>query len=97
MGNNPNCAFLAGKGEGHFGGDFGAARDGEHGAHAVEPRLRPTDRASDTTNALPIFNYWETLEEIWKEQGPKIAARREQVLAELRAEEELRTNRSATS
>jgi hypothetical protein len=37
------------------------------------------------------------LEEIWKEEGPKIAARREQALAELRAEEELGTNHSATS
>jgi hypothetical protein len=51
----------------------------------------------DTTNALPIFNDGETLEEIWKKQGPKIAVRGEQVLAELRPEEELRTNRAAAS
>ena len=57
---------------------------------------RPTE-PRDTTNALPIFNYGEVLEEIWKEEGPKTTASREQALAELRAEEELGTNRSATS
>jgi len=56
---------------------------------------RPTE-PRDTTNALPIFNYGEMLRRFGRSR-PTIAARREQVLAELRAEEELRANRSETS
>ena len=75
-------------------------RRGEAGS--MEPMLwnhahgRPTE-PRETTNALPSFNYVEMLEKISKEEEPKIAARREQALAEFKAEEELRMNGSATS
>jgi len=73
-----------------------AWRSGEHGPmlwnHAYG---RPTE-PRDTTNALPISNYGEMLRKFGRSR-PTIAARREQVLAELRAEEELRANRSETS
>jgi hypothetical protein len=36
---------------------------------------RPTE-PRDTTNALPIFNYGEMLEEIWKEQADDSGAAR---------------------
>ncbi len=77
-------------------------RRGEAGS--MEPLLwnhaygRPAE-PRETTNALPVFDYGAALEEIWKEEGPKQEARRQQALAEaeLKAEEELRTNGSATS
>ncbi len=75
-------------------------RRGEAGS--MEPMLwnhaygRPTD-PRETTNALPSFDLRGALEKALKENEPKIAARREQALAEFKAEEELRMNGSATS
>jgi hypothetical protein len=57
--------------------------------HAYGRRTEPRDIAN--------FQLWGDARGDLEGAGPKIAARREQVLAELRAEEELRANRSETS
>ena len=61
--------------------------------HAYGRRTEPRD----TTNVVANFQLWGDARGDLEGAGPKIAARREQVLAELRAEEELRANRSETS